>query len=343
MASTEFTPTGGGQLKRPNFKIVSGGVYPELAEAVADEVGEDLAKVELKTFPNGERYVRYEESIRGLHIFGIQTFGLYNGYTPDDAFSELEQLADAARRASASEFTAVMPIFPYARQDRQTRGRESNAVAVKLGNLQNNGIDRIVTVDMHSMQSPGAFRGPFDHLTAFPILHAEIKTLMDGEQHRSVIVAPDAGGATMASRMAQSRKIPMVLLPKSRIHGDGDSHIERPDHVEGVGGKICFVYDDMVDTAGTIVTGAETLYDSGARAIVVCATHGLFSAPAIERIRRSRIDRVVVTDTVPQLEPQSQLGDRLTVLPIAPMIAETISRIAINESISKLFGGNNLR
>jgi ribose-phosphate pyrophosphokinase len=340
MASTEFTPTGGGQLKQPDFKIVSGGVYPELAEAVADESGIAPTAVEWNTFPSGEMYARYPESVRRSDLYMMQSYSRRNGYTVNDAFMEQLLMIDAARRASAGELTAVVQLFPYARQDRQSKGRDPISASVVIRCMATVGINRILTIDLHSPQTQGVFNGPFDHLTAQPLIRDEIASMMEGEQHRSVIVSPDAGRAKESEQLAAELDLPMVLMPKSRGHGDS-SQISRPDYVDGVGGRVCYIPDDMVDTAGTLVTAAETLKNSGAIRVVACATHGLFNGPATDRIRKSPIDRIVVTDTIPQFEAQHELGDTLVVKSVAPTISQAIVRIATGGSISEMFDGNN--
>jgi ribose-phosphate pyrophosphokinase len=271
----------------------------------------------------------------------VQTFLKdQHGYSVNDALVELGLMADAGGRASANSLTAVMPLFPYARQDRQSRGREPISAAFAIRLLATSGIERILTVDMHSQQTPAAFNGPFDHLTARPLILEKIQEIIAGQQNRTVIVAPDAGRVKESEEYANQLDVDVVMIPKSRRR-DNSAEIARSGYVSGVGGQNAIIIDDMIDTAGTLVSAAEVLHNSGAKSIIACATHGLFSNPAIARFKASPIDKVVVTDTVPQSHHQKKLNDKLTVLEIAPLIAEAIGQIATGGSISKMFGDTN--
>jgi ribose-phosphate pyrophosphokinase len=294
----------------------------------------------IKTFPSGEIGAKFVESVRNQNLFLYQAFARHNGYSVNDALVEMGLMADAAVRASAGEITAVCPLFPYARQDRKASGREPISAAWATRLLAMSGVGRIVTVDLHSAQTQAVFNGPFDHLTAMPMITDAIAGRIDGEQHRSVVISPDAGRAKVAEELAQDLDVEMIVMPKSRGRQDS-SQISRSGTVGDVRNMICYINDDMIDTGGTIASAAESLREAGARSVIVCATHGLFNGAAGRKLNKAPIDGIIVTNTVPQKASQEMFGDKLQVLDVAPMLAEAIGRIARGESLSKMFGGKN--
>jgi ribose-phosphate pyrophosphokinase len=335
MKSPKLTPE-----QRDNIFIASGSTHPELAEGIASFMGIDLGIVERKQFPNTEQYVRYGDSVRGDHVFAIQALAASRGSSVNDSLMELILMVDAAKRASASEITVVAPYMAYSRQDRKAKGREPISAATVIRMLQSAGADRLVSIDMHSPQTQATFNGPFDHLTAEPLIRAALKERVSGDHDGFVVVSPDGGRAKAAEHYASRLKLDVVHMPKSRDRNDS-SKITRPSHIEDVDGRTSFLIDDMIDTAGTLVSAAEALKNSGASRIVVAATHGLFSSPALERLRNSPIDEILVTDTVPTDEARAALGERLHVLSSAQMIARAIGEIATNGSVSKMFKDQN--
>ncbi len=323
-----------------DFSIVSGGVYPELAEAIAKELEQKLLSTELKRFANGERYVRYEESVRQKNLFIIQSFSEVNGYSLNDAFMELLLLVDAARRASANEITAVLPILPYARQDRKARNREPISTSVILRTLENIGVDRIITVDLHSAQTQAIFNRPFDHLIASPIISKTLRKLTAKNKSSYILVSPDAGRAKETESYADELGLDYVHLPKTRDR-QNSSHINRPAKITGVQDKRCIIIDDMIDTGGTLITAANTLKDSGAKDIIVATTHGILSNNAAERFDKSPISKLYIIDTISQKQNKAILKDKLEIMPIAPLMAKAIKRIALGESLDFMFNGKN--
>lgn len=320
--------------------IASGSSHPELAEQTSKEMGIELGNVEHKMFPNTELYVRYGDSIRGKHVFIIQSLAAVDGRSVNDSFMEALIMVDAAKRASVSEITVVVPYLAYGRQDRKARGREPISAAAVIRSFQSAGADRIVSIDMHSAQTQATFNGPFDHLTAETIIQEALEQRVKGDYDQFVVVSPDGGRAKVAEDYANELGVSVVHMTKSRDREDS-SKIKRPHTIIGVEGKTCLMIDDIIDTAGTLVSAAETLKRSGAARIITCATHGLFSAPALERLMQAPIDEVIVTNTVPLEEAKKVLGDKLQVLSIAPILAQTLTEITTRGSVSKIFNDRN--
>jgi len=325
---------------RKNIYIASGSIHPELAEETAKCMGLDVGAIDRKRFPNTEQYVRYCDSVRGNHVFIIQALAASKGYSVNDALMELMLMIDAAKRASASEITVVAPYMAYSRQDRKARGREPISAATVIRILQSAGADRLVSIDMHSPQTQATFNGPFDHLTAEVLLQSALTSRVRTNYDKFVVVSPDGGRAKVAEHYADKLKVDVVHMPKSRDRHDSNT-ITRPNRVGGVDGRTCLLIDDMIDTARTLASAAEALKNSGAGRIIVGATHGLFSHPALRRLKDAPIDEVIVTDTVPLDGAREALGDRLYVLPSAPLIARALVEIATHGSVSKIFKDRN--
>jgi len=319
--------------------IVTGSAHPALAEQTAAALGETLEGIELKHFPNGELYVRYAQSVRGDHVIIIQSLVARDGFSVNDALVELLLMVDAAKRASASEITVVMPYMAYSRQDRKAKGREPISAAVVINTLQAAGASRLVSIDMHSAQTQAVFDGPFDHLTAEGIIRGALKSHMDKHPDTYVVVSPDGGRAKLSEHYALQLGVEVVYMPKTRSRTDGK--ITRPASIPGVDGSVCILIDDMVDTAGTLVSAADTLKNSGASKVIAAATHGLLSHPALERLQASTIDELFFTDAVPLTEAKAALGKRLHEIPVAPVLAQAIEAITSGESVSTIFQGHN--
>jgi len=320
--------------------LASGSTHIDLAQQTSDEMGIELGNVERKMFPNTELYIRYGDSIRGKHVFIIQSLAAVDGRSVNDSFMETLIMVDAAKRASAAEVTVVVPYLAYGRQDRKARGREPISAATVIRSLQSAGADRIVSVDMHSAQTQATFNGPFDHLTAETLIQSALEDRVKGDVDNFVVVSPDGGRAKVAEDYANELGVSVVHMTKSRDREDS-SKIKRPDLIAGVEGKTCLMIDDMIDTAGTLVSAAETLKRSGATRIITCATHGIFSHPAIDRLAAAPIDEIIVTNTVPLDEAKQILGDKLQILSIAPILAQTLTEIATRGSVSKIFNDRN--
>lgn len=331
------------KLDPDSIYLVTGTVHPELAEQTAKAMGIELGPVNRKRFANSEMYVQYASSVRGKHVIIIQTFAhdYKRNLSVNDALMETVLLIDAARRSSAREITVVIPYLGYSRQDRKAKGREPISAAVVTRMLEMAGAHRLVTVDMHSPQVQGTFHGPFDHLVADKlILEGMRKEMGDRDPELFAIVSPDTGRAKDSERAADALGIRLRHLQKTRDRQDS-SKLVRPKQMQGVDGRICFMNDDMIDTAGTLITAAQTLRDSGATGVIASATHALLSDPAIERLGSGVIDKLIVTDTVPVDYAKKTLGDRIEVIPVAPLLATALHEIAVGGSVSELFGGRN--
>ncbi len=330
LPTTERTPwIERGPLKR--LMLFSGRSNPELAERIADKLGITLGAVELKTFANGETYVRYDESIRGADVFIVQS-----GNAPvNDHVVELLIMIQAAKLASAKRITAVVPWYPYSRQDKKSAPREPITAKLVADALEGAGVDRVVTMDLHAGQIQGFFTVPVDHMTALQLFaqHYRDKGL-SGED--VVAVSPDVGRAKFARRFGQMLEADLAILNKTRPEHDTAEVTEVIGHVEG---KVAIMIDDMILTGGTLIAGAKALREAGATEVYACATHGLFPGAAFEKIEASELTQVTVTDTVP-IDPINR-PDNIDVLPVSGLLAETIMNIFADDSVSAIFAGEN--
>lgn len=308
----------------------SGRAHPELAEAVAKELGTEVTPMTARDFANGEIFVRFEESVRGADCFVMQSH-----CQPLNKWI-MEQLImiDALKRGSAKRITAILPFYPYARQDKKHRGREPISARLVADLLTAAGADRIVSVDLHTDQIQGFFDGPVDHMHAMPILTDYIKSKY--ELDNLVVVSPDAGRVKVAEKWANTLgDAPLAFVHKTR-DADVANKVVANRVVGDVEGKNCVLLDDMIDTGGTIAGAVRVLKEAGAGDVVIATTHGVFSDPARERLSKCGAEEVITTDTL----PQSKEGwDNLTVLSIAPLVAKTIHEIFENGSVTTLFEG----
>lgn len=313
------------------LQILSGSHNGKLAQAVAAKLGAPLGTLRLERFANGEISAQLGESARGADVFVFST----HDEPVNDAIMEQLIIIDAAKRASAKRITAVCPYFGYSRQDRKSAGREPITAKLIVDMLTAAGADRIVSVDLHSGQIQGFFDGPFDHLTAMPVLADYIKEHLGSDV---VIVSPDAGRVKTSERYVRRLGADLAIVHKTRSKTQKNA-VEAKNVIGEVAGRRCVLIDDMIDTAGTICAAAQLLKESGAAEIYVMATHGILSDPALERLEAAPIDRIVVTDSLPlPAEPRSK---KLDVVSIAPLMAEAIRAIYLDESVSKIFGGEN--
>ena len=313
-----------------NLVLVSGRAHPELAEQVATELGTTLVPTEARTFSNGEIYARYGDSVRGCDAFVIQA------HTQPINEWLMEQLimVDALKRASAKRITVVAPFYPYARQDKRGRGREPISARLIADMFKAAGADRIMSVDLHAAQIQGFFDGPVDHLFAMPVLLEHFKKQLDPTT--LTVVSPDMGRVRVADIWSDKLGAPLAIIHKRRdprVPNEVSVH----EIVGEVEGRVCLLVDDMIDTGRTIAKGAEALKDNGATSVVVAATHAVFSDPATEVLQSDWIDQVVVTDTLPLA--QDKRWDRLTVLPIAPLLARAIREVFEDGSVTSMFDG----
>lgn len=314
-----------------NLMLFSGRAHPELAEAVARALDVEVTPMTARDFANGEIYVRFEESVRGSDCFVIQS------HTQPLNKWIMEQLLmiDALKRGSAKRITAILPFYPYARQDKKHRGREPISARLIADLLQTAGADRIVSVDLHTDQIQGFFDGPVDHMHAMPILTDYIKDKYD--LSNIVVVSPDAGRVKVAEKWANTLgDAPMAFVHKTRST-EVANEVVANRVVGDVAGKDCVLLDDMIDTGGTIAGAVGVLKEAGARSVVIACTHGVFSDPARERLSSCGAEEVITTDTLPQ---STEGWSNLTVLPIAPLLARTINEIFENGSVTTLFEGD---
>jgi ribose-phosphate pyrophosphokinase len=325
------------------IQIVGGFAHPELTNDIAHSIGATPGEIKAKIHPNSEIYSRYTESVRGKQVFIIQSHIRTPETSVNDALMQQCLLIDAARSSSAAEITAIAPYLSYTRQDRKTKGREPISTRVVLDQLAVAGADRIITVDIHSPQAQGIFRGPFDHLTGQIALRSAMAEEVESfDKDDWLVVAPDAGAAKLAEQHQQDLGTSMFIMSKRRDPNDNQK-ISRDDRFPDADGKHCLVFDDMIDTAGTLVSAAEALKNSGALSVRVAATHGILSDPALERLQDAPIEKILITDTFTTERAQEALGDRLRVVSIAPVIGSAILQIVRNGSISQLFHDQNHR
>jgi ribose-phosphate pyrophosphokinase len=311
--------------------VFSGRSHPELATRIADQLGVELGDIELTSFANGESYCRYLESIRGADLFLVQT-----GCDPVDRnLMELLLMIQAAKLASAKRITAVIPWYPYSRQDRKARPREPISGRLVADMLQLAGADRVLTMDLHAGQIQGFFTIPVDHMTALPLFARHFRDLgLFGEG--VVSVAPDAGRAKVAVRFAEMIEADFAIMNKTRPAHDVAAVTEITGRVHG---KIALVGDDMITTGGTLLAGAQALKEHDATEVWVFATHGIFAGDSLPRFAEADLAGIIVTDTVP-IDPLNR-PDNLTVLSVGELLADTIMNVFADDSVSAIFGGEN--
>lgn len=314
-----------------SMAVFSGSVNPELADRIASNLGVELGNVKLEKFANGEIYARYQESVRGADVFLIQSVCAGNGYDVNDALMELLIMADAAKRASARSVSAVVAHYGYARQDRKAAPREPITARLVADLLTASGVTNVITIDLHQDAIQGFFSIPVNHMTAMPIFVDYFKNMsLDADQ--LVVVSPDVGRAKAAKKFSTMLGCDLAIMHKDRPK---HNQAEITALIGDVTNKICILNDDMIDTAGSLVAAATTLKAKGAAKVYACATHGLFSGPAYDRIENSCIEEVVVTDAVPV--PLERQTGKIKVLSVAPLCGQTINNVYTNGSVSRLF------
>jgi ribose-phosphate pyrophosphokinase len=314
--------------------VFSGRSNAELGERIAGELGVGLGRVMLKKFTNGEIYARYEESIRGADVFIVQSCS--SPTATNDYLVELLVMIQAAQLASAKRITAVMPWFPYSRQDKKSAPREPITARLVADILEVAGVDRVLTMDLHAGQVQGFFTRPVDHMTALPMLAGRFRELIAAPPEQVTVVSADAGRVKLAKKFAEMLGADLALITKER---PGHQVAEATNVIGPVDGKVCILSDDMIDTAGTLCAGGQALVERGATEVYACATHGVFSGPALENIRKSVFTKVIVTDTIPVIP----IGrpDNVEVLSVARILADTILNVFNDDSVSEIFQGEN--
>ena len=312
---------GSGQLK-----LFSGSAHPALGQEIADVLGIPMGQARLRRFPDSEVSFQIDENIRGTDVFVVQP----TCSSVDQHLVELCVMIDAFRRSSASRITAVIPYYGYARQDRKDKPRVPISAKLVANLLGAAGANRVLTMDLHKAQIQGFFDIPVDHLFAAPVIIKYLSTLDESDL---TLVSPDAGGAERARAYAKRLGADLAIIDKRR---SDDGTAEVMNVVGQVGGRVCIIQDDIVDTAGTLCNAAHALADAGARRVLACAVHGVLSGTALERIEQSPLEELIVTNTIPLEEARAQ-SDKLRVLSVAGLLGKAIQSIHEETSVSSLF------
>jgi len=322
--------TGIKRLSEKHLILASGRAYPELADEVSALLGVELVPTRSLTYANSEIYVRFEESVRGCDAFVIQS----HPAPVNEWLMEQLIMIDALKRASAKRITVVSPFYPYGRQDKKHAGREPISARLIADLYKTAGADRLMSVDLHASQIQGFFDGPVDHLFALPVLleyivgHYPLDNL--------TVVSPDAGRVRLADAWTDRLGTPLAIIHKRRDPNKANE-VAVGEVVGDVAGRVCLLVDDMIDTAGTITAAAQTLRDHGAAKVIAAATHPILSGPAVRRLNESAFEEIIVTNTLPIADEVNL--PKLTVLSVAPLIAEAIRQIFEDGSVTSLFDG----
>ncbi|MDY0256172.1 ribose-phosphate pyrophosphokinase [Gudongella oleilytica] len=306
-------------------KVFTGNANRDLVKKICSELNIQLGNCEVTHFSDGEINVNIGETVRGCDVYIIQP----TNSPVNDNLMELLILIDAVKRASAGRINAVIPYYGYARQDRKTKAREPITAKLVADLITTAGADRVVSMDLHAGQIQGYFDIPVDHLSSIPLLANYFKKIIDED---TVIVSPDLGGVTRARTFANILDLPIAIIEKRRPKANVSEVMNVIGEIEG---KNVILVDDIIDTAGTIVKAASVLKSFGAKKVYGCATHGVLSGPALDRIHNSELEKFVITDTIP-LSDEAKI-DKIEVVSVAPLFAEAIKRINSNESVSIIF------
>ncbi|HMJ82885.1 MAG TPA: ribose-phosphate pyrophosphokinase [Vicinamibacterales bacterium] len=316
-----FMATGFGELK-----VFSGSAHPELAREISAFLGVSMGQSRLRRFPDSEVSFQIDENIRGTDVFIVQP----TSNPVDEHLVELLIMIDAFRRSSAARITAVVPYYGYARQDRKDKPRVPISAKLVANVLSAAGTNRVLTMDLHKAQIQGFFDIPVDHLFAAPVI---IDYLARLDHPKLTLVSPDAGGAERARAYAKRLDAELAVIDKRR---SDDGTAEVMNVIGAVEGRTCILQDDIIDTAGTIAKGATALKANGAERVIACAVHGVLSGPAIDRIEKSPIDKLIVTNTIP-LSPAAAKCSKIVVLSVARLLGQAIKSIHEETSVSSLF------
>ena len=311
-----------------DMKIFSGRSNPTLTERICDYLGIPCGNIQLGRFPDSEISCKLEENVRGRDVYLVQS----TCAPVNENLMELLVMVDSCKRASAERVTAVIPYFGYARQDRKDEGRVAITAKLVANLIERAGADRVLTMDLHAAQIQGFFDLPVDHLYASPVLNDHFRQ-MNFRPDEIVVVSPDEGSIKRALGHAKRMGAPLAIVDKRRSSAEKT----KQENIIGtsVAGKVCFMFDDMISTAGSICGAAEKVAEAGAKEIYVGATHGVLCGNALQNLSKSPISKVVITDSIP-LAPERKL-DKISILSVAPLLGEAIKRIHRNESVSRLF------
>ena len=315
-----------------DLKIFSGTAHPDFAKRICSELGVRLSAARHYRFSDGELGLSLDESVRGADVFVVQP----TCEPANDNLIQLWIMSDAFKRASAYRVNAVIPYFGYARQDRKTKPREPITAKLVANLLTHSGVDRVITADLHAGQIQGFFDIPVDHLTGMPLLASYFRDSLseDIPKGEVVVVSPDVGGVSRARSFAIMLKSDLAIVDKRRSHEVANVS-EVMDIIGEVEGKTAILVDDIIDTAGTICNAAAGLKERGCRRVFACATHAVLSGPAMERIEKSVIEKLIFSDTIPM--PETKRSAKVQQLSIAPLFAEAIMRVHSERSVSSLF------
>ena len=311
-----------------NIKIFTANASSDLAKKIAEHLGVSLGDAQVGKFSDGEIYVNINETVRGSDVFVVQS----TCDPVNDNLMELLIMIDAFRRASAGRITAVMPYFGYARQDRKAKARDPISAKLVADLIATAGADRVLTMDLHAPQIQGFFNVHVDHLLGVPVLAKFFREEMKDVLDNIVVVSPDLGSVTRARNFAQRLDAPIAIIDKRRPKANVS---EVMNIIGDIKGKTAILVDDMIDTAGTITNGAQALIDRGASKVYACCTHGVLSGPAIERIKNSCIEQLVMLDTI-TLSDEKKI-DKIKTLSVAPIFGQAIDKVYEETSISTLF------
>jgi ribose-phosphate pyrophosphokinase len=312
--------------------LATGRAHPELAAEVASALGVEIVPMKAYDFASGEIYVRFGESVRGAHVFVIQSHcAPINKWLMEHLI-----MVDALKRASAKRITVIAPFYGYARQDKKHKGREPISARLVADLFATAGAQRLISVDLHAAQIQGYFNGPVDHLWALPLLADYVRKRVD--RAKLTVVSPDAGRVRVADLWSDRLGAPLAIIHKRR-DPSVPNEVQVHELVGDVRGRTCVLVDDLIDTAGTIVQAAEALKDNGAAEVIATATHAVLSGPAVDRLKNSPITELIVTNTLPI--PEDRHFPQLTVLSIAPLIARAIREVFDDGSVTSLFEGHS--
>lgn len=312
-----------------DMKIFAGSSNPELAQKICDNLGVELGKLTISHFADGEIGVRVEETVRGKDVYFIQA----TSNPVNDHLMEALIVIDALKRASSHTINFVIPYYGYARQDRKNRGREPITAKLVADLITAAGADRVITIDLHAAQIQGYFDIPLDHFAAGPILGEYFEEFVnESNKEDYCVVSPDLGGVTRARKLADILDLPIAIIEKNRPR---PNESEVLNIIGEVNGKNCIIIDDIIDTAGTITNAADSLVEFGAKDVYICATHGVLSRNAVERIENSKVKACIITDTI--FQPEEKKSDKIKVMTVSHIVAQALQRINMNRSVSGLF------